>query len=694
MPNTILGAAALNTTPLDWQGNRRCIVAALHAAREAGVRVLCLPELCVTGYGCEDMFFAAGVRETAWELVQEILPETHGLFTSLGLPVEFEGAIYNGVAVISDGKLLGVVCKQHLAGDGIHYEPRWFRPWPAGKVASMEIDGTGIPLGDLVFSNDKLVIGFEICRDAWVEDRPLKRLVERGTNLILNPSASHFAFDKQAIREEFVLEATRGEVSDNGVSYAYANLLGNESGRSIYDGGTLLASGGEIVARGPRFSFADVVLTTVVIEPPANRSVPDDVPDDGGRVQFGRVQFTLDTSSPKSASVGKLSSSAWVVPSDDSAKPLAAIHAPAGHPDWDNDLAADPESLKREEFTRAVPLGLFDYLRKSRAQGCVVSLSGGADSSATALMVRLFVEFAAGEIGFNGLARKLAHVSDKPTDAPAGETKAWVGRLLNCVYQSTANSGPVTHQAAEAVADAIGAQFFEWSVETSVNEYVETVSNAIGRPLDWQHDDHALQNIQARARGPGAWLLANLRGALLLTTSNRSEAAVGYATMDGDTCGGLAPIAGIDKAFLRDWLVWMETTGPAGGQPIPVLRLVNQQEPTAELRPPGAGQTDETDLMPYRVLDAIERAAIRDKQMPLQVFHTVGEQFSQYPPTQIAAWIERFFKLWCQNQWKRERYAPSFHLDDENLDPKTWCRFPILSGGFERELEQLRNHIK
>ena len=137
----------------------------------------------------------------------------------------------------------------------------------------------------------------------------------------------------------------------------------------------------------------------------------------------------------------------------------------------------------------------------------------------------------------------------------------------------------------------------------------------MGRQLSWERDDLALQNIQARARGPSVWLLANIRGALLLATSNRSEAAVGYATMDGDTCGGLSPIAGIDKAFLRRWLVWLEKEGPAEHGPMPALSAVNVQEPTAELRPSQAGQTDESDLMPYEVLDVAERAAIRDKKI-------------------------------------------------------------------------------
>jgi NAD+ synthase (glutamine-hydrolysing) len=98
--------------------------------------------------------------------------------------------------------------------------------------------------------------------------------------------------------------------------------------------------------------------------------------------------------------------------------------------------------------------------------------------------------------------------------------------------------------------------------------------------------------------------------------------------------------------------------------------------------------------MPYRVLDAIERAAIRDKLTPVKVFEAVRPQFDEYTHQQLGQWVERFFQLWCRNQWKRERYAPSFHLDDENLDPKSWCRFPILSGGFERELAALREQLR
>ena len=654
-----LGAAGLNTTPLAWDGNRDRILEAFEAARREEISVLCLPELCISGYGCEDTFFARGVQETAQQMLLELLPATSGLVTVLGLPLSVEEKLYNVAALVCDEKLVGLVAKQHLAGDGIHYEPRWFHPWPAGRVAEIQIGDTVYPVGDLLLNCSGVRIGIEICRDAWVDNRPGIQLAARGADILLNPSASHFGFARQELRRKIVLDGSESLH----VSYAYANLLGNESGRAIYDGGTLIASRGQILAAGPRLSFDDVVVAYADVDVAVTR----------------RDRQSSEASEQSTSNNGSTVDCTFEISTPSSQRPATTPVA------WD----VSPAS-KEEEFARSVPLALYDYLRKTSANGFVVSLSGGADSSTVATMVWLMVEMGCAEIGTDKFVSKLSHVPKLSTAASRSEL---VGRLLTCVYQQTRNSSKTTLNAARRVSEAIGASFLDWNVDALVDGYVNTVSEAVGRALTWEEDDLALQNIQARARGPGAWLLANLRGALLLSTSNRSEAAVGYATMDGDTCGGLAPITGIDKAFLLQWLHWMETTGPLEVGPLPALSVVNAQQPTAELRPGSAGQTDEGDLMPYQVLDAIERAAIRDRLMPVEVFDVVLPQFTQHSPAQIATWVERFFQLWCRNQWKRERYAPSFHLDDENLDPKTWCRFPILSGGFERELEALRERV-
>jgi NAD+ synthase (glutamine-hydrolysing) len=167
--------------------------------------------------------------------------------------------------------------------------------------------------------------------------------------------------------------------------------------------------------------------------------------------------------------------------------------------------------LKEEEFARAISLALLDYMRKSRLRGFVVSISGGADSAAVSCLVALMVRFAMTELGREDYLAKLRYFDDIQS---AHDQREMVCRLLACVYQSTQHSGPVTLNAARGVAEAIGAVFFQFDVDRLVQDYVSMVSRAIGRELTWEHDDLALQNIQARARAPGVWLLANLRGAL------------------------------------------------------------------------------------------------------------------------------------------------------------------------------------
>lgn len=652
-----LGAGILNQTPLDWEGNCQRIERAIEQARSMDVGVLCLPELCVTGYGCEDMFQSPNVWATAWQMLQRIVPQTQGMLVAVGLPLYLTNGVYNTACVIVDGRVAGFVPKQHLAGDGLHYEPRWFRAWPEEVVSEYSADGTAWPVGDLIFEFSGIRFGFEICEDAWVAGRPGNRMAESGVDVILNPSASHFAFDKHHVRRRFVLEGSRSF----GVSYVYANLVGNEAGRAIYDGGAMIASSGDLIAAGPRFEFTEVDV------------VAADVDIDLTRSRRSRVH-ALDTDVSDT-----IHERIAIVPGE-LRVPTGSVTPPI----------VDQFSSQTGEFTQAIALALFDYLRKSRSQGFVISMSGGADSSATACLVRCMVECGLRSLDPQSFAEALSHLHNPPDNPNSADD--WMKCLLTGVYQATRNSTDVTRTAAQAVTEAIGATWYLLDVDPIVESYKDVVERAIGRQLTWDRDDIALQNIQARTRSPSIWMFANLNNALLLSTSNRSEAAVGYATMDGDTSGGLSPIAGIDKAFLTEWLTVMETDGAAGCAAVPALKLVNEQQPTAELRPPSCHQTDESDLMPYPLLDEIEGLAIRDKLSPKEVLDRLLATPRDLSREDLVIYVRRFFTLWCRNQWKRERYAPSFHVDDKNLDPRTWCRFPILSGGFQHELDQLDQH--
>ncbi|MEM6456969.1 MAG: nitrilase-related carbon-nitrogen hydrolase, partial [Acidobacteriota bacterium] len=459
-----VGAAMLNTIPLAWDHNLDLITTALERARDRRVSLLCLPELCITGYGCEDAFYSPGVQRTALEVLHEIAPRTRGLIATVGLPLAYRKALFDAVAVLVDGHIAGFVAKRHLAGDGIYYEPRWFRPWPAATRVEVDLaaddaradveglsgDAASYPLGDLVFTCDGVRIGFEICEDAWVAERPGAALAARGVDVLLNPSASHFAFGKAAIRERFVLEGSRAF----GVSYVYANLVGNEAGRAIYDGGALIASAGRMLAAGPRFSYADVRLTTAVIDVDETRMLqtrtssymPRIEPDPDGEIE---VPFRFPTLRD-AAEVETVAAAAPGAPG----APLPADGAP---PPVVSPYAHGPRA-KEEEFTRAVALGLIDYLRKSRSHGFVVSLSGGADSAATACLVALAVRLGAAELGLQRLLTKIDYIDRL---AAAGTPDEVLRHLLICAYQATRNSGPVTRAAAAGLAEALGATHHE-----------------------------------------------------------------------------------------------------------------------------------------------------------------------------------------------------------------------------------------
>ncbi len=644
-------AVSLNQTPLDFGGNVENVRKGLREARACGAQLVCLPELCLCGYGCEDAFLWPKTAEQSQGALAQVLDESRGMIVALGLPLWCEGELYNASVLVADGRVVGAACKKNLAKSGIHYEPRWFRPWRPGRVETVKLLGQEVPVGDLIFEINGVRIAFEICEDAWVEDRPAHQFASCNIDVILNPSASHFAFAKHAYRRKLVLDGARATRA----GYVYCNLLGNEAGRAIYDGDCLVARGGNepaIVAESHRFSFRDFQLAGATLPLAQREKATSQV----GSMQLVSTRIALSEATDHSVVSSK-------TPGEDIAGVLE----------------------KEQAFGRAVALGLADYLRKSRSRGFVVSLSGGADSATVCLMVRLMVRLCFQECGAEETCARLApHLAGTVLSE-----RELMTQLLTTVYQATRHSSETTRAAAAGLAHDFFTNHHEVSVDEFVEGYRTKVEQMLKRPLSWERDDVALQNIQARARAPLVWMLANTQGALLLSTSNRSEAAVGYATMDGDTAGGLSPLAGIDKSFIRRWLIFMQHVGIVELGPVPALQRINEQQPTAELRPAEYEQTDEGDLMPYDVLDFVERQSIYRRRAPGEVLEALVERFA-CDREQALAWMRRFYHLFAINQWKRERYAPSFFVDEGNLDPKTWFRYPILSGGFSTALDELQ----
>ncbi|MCL2346693.1 MAG: NAD(+) synthase [Planctomycetaceae bacterium] len=626
-----VAAAALNQTPLDWKGNAGRIRNALDAARMKDVHLLALPELAVSGTGCEDAFLAPETWQNSLQILFELLPATRGIVTTLGLPLRVGGSTFNAAALVADGELLGFVCKRQAPFDGVRYDARWFAAWPNHSRFDLKLNGESYPTGDLTFLFEGIRLGVEFfdtlpetgnASDDFSGDFAETLLQpERRCDIVINPTASFFQLGKYEKRRNDVARRSR----ELNAVYVTANLLGNESGALIYDGSAFIAACGNPIAESRRFSFSDMQLAVATVD----------------------IKTKTSTSTQSAA-------------------------------------AQNPVETNRNlEFAQAVSLGMFDEMRKVKAGGFTLSLSGGADSATVAALVWLGVQFGVRELGVESFAGRFVRWFAKEGVAALQKPDDLVAELLTCVYQRTKNSSETTRNAAAKLARAIGAKFYEFDVEPLVQSYMQMVERQIGRKLQWETDDIAMQNIQARVRVPGVWLLANLNGSLLLATGNRSEIAVGYSTMDGDNCGGLAPIAGIDKSFLQNWLKWLQNDGPileTARVTLPALRAINVQQPTAELRPPKAGQTDENDLMPYTILNAIEGWMIRDQLSTSEILERLTKTFPDHPEEQLKTWLERFQTLWRRNQWKREKSAPGFHLDTYNLSPRWGCRFPAISG--------------
>jgi len=612
-----IAGGTVNTIPLDWDNNIRNIIQVIEEAKARNVDILCLPELCISGYGCEDLFLADWLSEKSIRKLLDILPHTENIGLVVGLPIRLDKTTFNTSCFIVNNQIQGFYAKQNLANGGIYYENRWFKPWTPGKLGFIPIGENEYPFGEKTYDFKGIKIGLEICEDIWVKERPACRYAEQSVDLILNSSASHFSFGKSMERQDLVINSS----AKFNCTYVYANLLGNESGQVIFDGDIIVAQNGNLISKGKTFGFDDCRVLAIDID------------------------------------------------FDSSADPIEKV-------------ITDPNS----EFLEAESLALFDYLRKSKNRGFVVSLSGGADSALCAVLVFQMIKSGLAHFGLENFLHKIFRpdLLEEAITVQKGDILNFlVNNLLITAYQATSNSSASTFQAAKTLAGSLHAQFYNWNIDEPIDFYRKTIEEKIGRQLTWKDDDIVLQNIQARSRSPIIWMLANINRYLLLVTSNRSEASTGYATMDGDTSGSLAPIAGVSKKFIRQWLMWAESSlGHAG------LHSINNLTPTAELRPLDNDQTDEGDLMPYPLLQEIEGRAVYKRMSPVEVFNNLKNK-TEYPPAVLSASIVKFFRLFAISQWKRERFAPTFHLDDYNISPRSWYRFPILSSAFAEELKEL-----
>ena len=234
----------------DCRYNAESCFTLMREAYRQGVRVLALPELCLTGYTCGDLFLQPTLLRGAEEALATVLEATKSLdmVTALGLPVCFENKTYNCAAVIHRGEILALVPKTYLPNYGEFYEKRWFEPaGPGGRLFSF--CGQEVYLGaDVVFPCDTmpgLTLGVELCEDLWASTPPSVALAEAGATLILDLSASDETVGKAEYRRSLVT----GQSARLVCGYVYADAGEGESTTDmVFVGHDLIAENGALLA--------------------------------------------------------------------------------------------------------------------------------------------------------------------------------------------------------------------------------------------------------------------------------------------------------------------------------------------------------------------------------------------------------------------------------------------------------------
>ncbi|MCJ0825770.1 NAD+ synthase [Luteimonas sp. 50] len=277
---------------------------------------------------------------------------------------------------------------------------------------------------------------------------------------------------------------------------------------------------------------------------------------------------------------------------------------------------------------RAVVRGTRDYCRKNGFEKAWLGLSGGIDS---ALVLAIAV------------------------DALGADN-------VTAVRMPSRYTAGLSNDLAVAQCAALGVRLLELPIEAPFQGYLDTLAATFaGKPVDTTEE-----NLQSRTRGALLMALSNKFGGLLLTTGNKSEYAVGYATIYGDMCGGFAPIKDLYKTEVFALARWRNTVGgsaPHGGQVIP--EAVIERPPSAELR---ENQTDQDSLPPYDVLDAILMRHVDQEQSRGEI---VAAGFD-------AAIVDKVLRLVRTSEWKRHQAAPGPKVSRRAFGRER--RYPISNG--------------
>jgi NAD+ synthase (glutamine-hydrolysing) len=622
-----VAAACPRVSVANPQANAAEIARMVDQAAAQGVQVAVFPELCLTGYTAGDLFFSldtlVGGAERALAL---LLQQTAGnaMALAVGLPVAAEGKLFNCVALVQAGRLLGVVPKSHLPNYREYYEERWFSTARDARGDSVHLAGQVAPFGtDLLFVNEAepaVALAAEICEDLWMPVPPSAASALAGATVLLCPSASNDLVLKAEYRRELI----RVHSGRCLAAYVYANTGVHESTTDVvFAGHLMIGENGTLLAENRRFARESELLVTDV---------------DVERLQVERARQTSFADGP-AARVRRV--------------PLRPIPAPAPHRlvrrlEKTPFVPGDPARLDErcEEIFAIQTAGLARRLEHTGLTRVVLGVSGGLDSTLALLVcARTF-----------DLLRL---------------PRAGVLALTLPAFGTT----PRSLASARALAGGLRATLREIDLRAACQQHIRDIGLD---PADTQ--SVAYQNLQARERTQVLFDVANMEGGLHVGTADLSEIALGFSTYGGDHLSNYNVNAGVPKTLVRALVRWVAEHETTGGER-EVLRDVLEAPVSPELVPAGpdgrAGHRTEDLIGPYELHDFFLFCFARLGAAPRKILFMAEHAFaSAYDPATLRRWLRVFVTRFFANQWKRSASPDGPKVGSVALSPRGDWRMP------------------
>ena len=625
----------------DVDHNVNEIIKLMYDASENGAKVIVFPELCITGYTCQDLFLQGKLLDKALEGLDRIIDATNGIdaLVFVGTPLEVDGKLYNTAAAIFAGHILAFIPKKNLPNYAEYYEARHFYPGFSDPVC-IGYKGQDVVIGQNVIFTTPAVKGLqiacEICEDLWVADTPSTRHAMNGANLIVNLSAGNEIIGKAEYRRMLV-KATSARLV---CGYVYCDAGDGESTQDlVFPGHNLIAENGTLLSESKCFKantiYADIDVERLRTErrriTTFNVNDPSQVIDNNN---YAKITFDIEQ---KETRLDRKFYRFPFVPADDKERNERCEHI----------LLIQSEGLKKR-------------LLHTGAKKAVIGLSGGLDSTLALLVMA------------------------KAFDLCGLDRSGIIAVTMPC-FGTTDR----TYNNALTLAKTLNTTLREINIEKAVRVHFEDIG----------HDENDLsvtyENCQARERTQVLMDIANKEGGLVIGTGDMSELALGWATYNGDHMSMYGVNVGVPKTLVRHLVKYYADTCKNNALSEALLDVLNTPV-SPELLPPKDGdisQKTEDLVGPYELHDFFLYYMLRCGFAPSKVYRVAKQAFEGvYDEETILKWLKTFYRRFFTQQFKRSCLPDGPKVGAVALSPRGDLRMPsdAVSKLWLDELEALK----